>query len=94
MFDLPVRAFFPDSTTPVSMPDRLSVDAWTDLMGQLGRASVDITVLDTAEAEVERLCTAYAREPVGVVLDDSEPLGRYLVGLQSQLDLRSMTRTY
>lgn len=94
MFDLPVRAFFPDNTTPVSMPERLSVDAWTDLMAQLGRGSVDVAVLDTADAEVERLCTAYAGEPVGVVLDDSEQLGRYLVGLQSQLDLRSMTRTY
>lgn len=95
MFDLPVKAFFPDAVAPAPInPGRLSVDAWTDLMAQLGRTSVDIAVLDTAEAEVERLCTAYAGEPVGVVLEDSEQLGRYLVGLQSQLDLRSMTRTY
>lgn len=95
MFDLPVKAFFPDTAAPAPInPGRLSVDTWTDLMAQLGRTSVDIAVLDTAEAEVERLCTAYAGEPVGVVLEDSEQLGRYLVGLQSQLDLRSMTRTY
>lgn len=95
MFDLPVKAFFPDAAAAAPInPGRLSVDTWTDLMAQLGRTSVDIAVLDTAEAEVERLCTAYAGEPVGVVLEDSEQLGRYLVGLQSQLDLRSMTRTY
>lgn len=94
MFDLPIRAFFPPKEPAAALPARLTADAWTDLMAQLDKSTVSSGVLDTAEAEVERLCTAYASEPTGVVLDETEQWGRYLVGVRDGLDLRSMTRAY
>jgi len=94
MFDLPIRAFFPPKEPAAALPARLTADAWTDLMAQLDKSTVSSGVLDTAEAEVERLRTAYASEPTGVVLDETEQWGRYLVGVRGGLDLRSMTRAY
>lgn len=63
MFDLPVGDFWPDRPLAnENVPDRLSPDAFTDLVGALRLPKVGNAHLEQAEAEVERLCTAYASQ--------------------------------
>lgn len=63
MFNLPVSDFFP--ARPLAnenVPDRLSPDAFTDLITALRAPRVGEAHLEQANSEVERLCSAYASQ--------------------------------
>jgi transcriptional regulator with XRE-family HTH domain len=60
MFDLPIADFFPSRLlSSLEMPRRLAPDEFTDLVAALRMPQVGHAHLEQAQAEVERLCTAY-----------------------------------
>lgn len=85
VFDLPVGDFFPDRPLALSeVPSRLSPDEFTDLVAALRTPRVGTPHLDQAEAEVERLCTAYASQDAGTLLVEVDDWMRELTRLVAE----------
>lgn len=85
MFDLPVGDFFPQrALADENVPAKLSPTEFTDLVGALRMPRVAAVHLEQAEAEVERLCSAYAFQDARVLTSEVDEWLRLLVGLVSE----------
>ena len=69
MFDLPLEDFWPiRPLADAAIPDRLAPDEFSDLISALRLPRVGQAHLDQAEAEVERLCSAYASQDASTLI--------------------------
>lgn len=84
MFDLPVSDFWPDRPfADVVVPERLAPDAFAELIEALRMPKVGAAHLEQAEAEVERLCTAYASIDAKELIIEVDAWAAELAGLVS-----------
>lgn len=95
MFDLPVADFFP--TQPLASaqaPTRPSPDEFTDLVSALRRPQVGAAQLAQTEAEVERLCTAYASQDAASLTAEVDQWMHELTGLTSRVGLQGQQQVH
>lgn len=90
MFDLPVDDFWPPKRSALEVPDRLGSEEFLELVSALQQSRVGVGHLAQAEAEVERLCSAYAGQDAESLTVEVNDWLRTLSGLVTggRVDLR------